>query len=177
MHDTARYIGRLFFEVYGRAEATVIELGAFDVNGSLRELCPAYATYFGHDVEARLGVVIVVKLGMPLPLKSNVADIVVVSSSMFEHDTFFWETFLEMVRIAKPGGVVYINAPSNGSYHRYPSDNWRFYPDAGKALVGWAERQDYRLNLIESFIAERSDDQWNDFVAIFWKGLRRTHKK
>ena len=30
--------------------------------------------------------------------------------------------------------LFYLNAPSNGEFHRYPVDCWRFYPDAGGAL-------------------------------------------
>jgi hypothetical protein len=103
-----------------------------------------------------------------LPLRSRCADLVLASST-FEHDTFFWETFLELARILKSGGVLYLNAPSNGEYRRYPNDNWRFYPDSGKALECWAEKGGYRLSLIESFVAERRGDQWNDFVAVFAK--------
>jgi SAM-dependent methyltransferase len=170
MHDTAKHIGRLFFERYARSGGVVVEIGALDVNGSLREVCPKDLTYIGIDMEAGPGVNLVVQPSSPLPLKSGIAD-VVVSSSMFEHDAFFWQTFLEIARIAKPGGVIYINAPSNGFYHRYPADNWRFYPDAGKALVRWAGRNGCELTLIESFIAERKGDIWNDFVAVFKKGL------
>jgi hypothetical protein len=101
----------------------------------------------------------------------------VVASSMLEHDAFFWQTFLEMARIVKPGGVLYINAPSNGIYHCYPVDNWRFYPDAGKALVRWAARNGYELTLIESFVAERKNDVWNDFVAIFKKSFVSSAEK
>jgi SAM-dependent methyltransferase len=170
MHDTARDIGRLFFERYARSGAVVVEIGALDVNGSLREVCPKDLTYIGIDMEAGPGVNLVVQPSSPLPLQSDIAD-VVASSSVLEHDTFFWQTFLEMTRLAKPGGVIYINAPSNGKYHRYPDDNWRFYPDAGKALVRWAGRNGYELTLIESFMAERKDDVWNDFVAVFKKGV------
>ena len=125
--------------------------------------------YIGLDVEPGPGVDVVIKPGAPLPLASDSADIVL-ASSMLEHDSFFWETFLEMMRVVKPQGVLYINVPSNGKYHRYPIDNWRFYPDSGKALEKWGKRNGYVLTLIESFIAERQNDVWNDFVAIFLKG-------
>jgi SAM-dependent methyltransferase len=170
MHDTAHTIGGLFLNTYAKASCKIVELGALNVNGTLRDFRPEAATYIGLDAEVGPGVDVVVKPGAPLPLASNSAD-VVVSSSMLEHDSFFWETFLEMVRIAKPDGALYINAPSNGWYHRYPVDNWRFYPDSGKALESWARRNGYPLTLLESFIAERKGDIWNDFVAVFVKGL------
>jgi SAM-dependent methyltransferase len=176
MHDTARTIGGLFFKNYTKPTCKVVELGAMDVNGSLRDVCPKSATYIGMDVAAGRGVDIVIKPDAPLPIASNSVDIVI-SSSVFEHDMYFWETFLEVVRITKPDGVIYINAPSNGMYHRYPVDNWRFYPDSGKALESWARRNGYPLTLLESFIAERKKAVWNDFVAIFVKGTPPNESK
>ena len=169
MHDTANTIGGLLLRTYARPGFTIIELGAMNINGALRDACGETVTYVGLDIAAGAGVDIVIQPDAPLPIASEVADIVI-ASSVFEHDMYFWETFLEMVRIAKPQGVLYINAPSNGAYHRYPADNWRFYPDCGKVLESWAKRNGYSLTLLKSFIAERQDDIWNDFVAIFIKG-------
>jgi GT2 family glycosyltransferase/SAM-dependent methyltransferase len=175
MHDTAYEIGRRFLEAYAGQSSTVVDLGACNVNGTLRDVCPEGTRYFGLDVAAGPGVDVVVKSSAPLPLASDSVEIVV-SSSMFEHDMFFWQTFMEMVRITKPGGAIYINTPSNGWYHRYPVDNWRFYPDCGKALESWAVSNGIDLVLIESFVAERMGDVWNDFVAVFRKGSRSAGK-
>ncbi|MDX8456010.1 methyltransferase domain-containing protein [Mesorhizobium sp. VK9D] len=169
MHDTARDIARRFFAMYVHDRSVIVEIGARDVNGALREVCPGCAAYIGLDVEPGPGVDVVTSAEEPLPVAAESAD-VVVASSVFEHDTFFWQTFLEMARIAKPGAVIYINAPSNGTYHRFPTDNWRFYPDCGQALELWARRNGCDLHLVESFIAERAGDIWNDFVAVFMKG-------
>jgi SAM-dependent methyltransferase len=168
MHDTAYEIGRRFLEIYGKPSSTIVEIGALDVNGTLRDFCPQGARYFGLDLVSGPGVDVVTAADAPLPLRSRCADLVLASST-FEHDTFFWETFLELARILKSGGVLYLNVPSNGEYHRYPNDNWRFYPDSSKALERWAEKGGYKLSLIESFVAERGGDKWNDFVAVFAK--------
>ena len=48
-----------------------------------------------------------------------------------------------------------------------PSDCWRFYPDAGRALEQVARKAGLHMTLLESFVAERRADQWNDVVAIF----------
>ena len=44
MHPTAMLNGRMFFDVYGArmATGTVVDIGAQDVNGSLREVCPPH---------------------------------------------------------------------------------------------------------------------------------------
>lgn len=148
MHNSAHEHGRLFFELYwSETFRNVVDLGSQDVNGSLRGCCPASARYIGLDAVAAKGVDIVVGYGETLPIASDSVD-AVVSSSAFEHDACFWDTFLELVRILRPGGLLYINVPSNYAFHRYPLDCWRFYPDAGAALVQWANRRGCRVELI-----------------------------
>jgi hypothetical protein len=93
----------------------------------------------------------------------------VLSGSAFEHDSCFWETFLEIARITRDRGFIYLSAPSNGPFHRYPVDCWRFYPDAGQALAEWASSKGQHVELVESCIAERERESWNDFVAVFRK--------
>jgi SAM-dependent methyltransferase len=169
MHDTAFRIGCLAMDIYADVEAAwILELGSANVNGSLRDHATPSTRYVGIDLEAGNGVDIVVAPGEPLPVEDGTFDLVM-ASSVFEHDPAFWITFLEMCRKAKPGGYVYINAPSNGAVHRYPEDHWRFYPDSALALVRWAHSQGEQVALVESFIAGRESDIWNDFVAIFRK--------
>lgn len=168
MHDTAELIGRHFLEIYADSSSTIVDFGSYDFNGTLKNFCPPGSKYIGLDLSNGPSVDIVVESGKPTPLDSESADIVL-SSSQIEHDPAFWESFLEFSRIVKPGGYIYINAPSNGPYHRYPNDYWRLYPDAGLGLEAYAKKRGFELCLIESFIAERNSDNWNDFVAVFQK--------
>ncbi|MCB4820998.1 methyltransferase domain-containing protein [Roseicella aerolata] len=169
MHDTAHEHGRLFFELYWQPEfAVVAELGSYDVNGSLRDHAPRGIRYVGFDMEAGPGVDVVVAPGKPLPLPDGSVD-VAVTSSAFEHDIAFWDTFLELIRILRPGGLLYVNAPSNHTVHRYPLDCWRFYPDASQALCEWAARRGIDVTLAESFIGKQGGEGWCDFVAVFRK--------
>lgn len=149
--------------------ARILEIGAQNVNGSLRDHAPRNAEYVGLDFEAGNGVDIVVT-GID---DWNVPDAhfdLVMASSVFEHDKAFWRTFLAMCAKTKPGGHIYISSPSNGTVHRYPQDYWRFYPDSGLALEEWARDEGYDITLIESFIGERQADVWNDFCAVFRRG-------
>ena len=98
------------------------------------------------------------------PLEDDAVD-VVVSTSCLEHDTLFWLTFDEMVRVVKPGGLLYINVPSNGPYHGFPDDCWRFQADAYKALAQWNKN----VHLVENYIDTdvQSHGGWADNVGIF----------
>jgi SAM-dependent methyltransferase len=170
LHDTALAIGRRFFTSYfPDRPGRFLEIGAQDVNGGLRRHAPPGSDYFGVDLCEGEGVDLVLQNPHSLPLASDQYD-AALASSCFEHVQMFWLTFLEMVRVAKPGGYIYIDAPSNGAYHCYPTDNWRFYPDAGLALAEWAASHRSEVRLLESFVAVRGADGWSDCVMVFRKG-------
>jgi len=173
MHDSAFRIGEMVMHTYcDLPKARVLEIGSMDVNGSLRDAAEPTTHYVGVDLEAGPAVDVVVKPGEKLPFDDDSFDLVMASSA-FEHDPRFWETFIEMCRVVQSGGHIYVNAPSNGGVHRYPLDCWRFYPDAGLALVDYARTQQVQVDLVESFVGKRYPetwDGWNDFVAVFRKG-------
>lgn len=169
MHDTAMIFGERFFKTYvGERAARIADIGAQDVNGSLRSVAPADADYIGVDFVAGKGVDIVLDDPYQLPFEKESLD-VVVSSSCFEHSEFFWLLFLEVLRVLKPDGLFYLNAPSNGVFHRYPTDCWRFYPDSGVALAKWGKRNGFEPAVLESFTGWQRQDVWNDFVCVFVK--------
>lgn len=109
------------------------------------------------------------------PFENDSID-VIIANSIFEHSEFFWLLFLELMRILKPNGILYINAPSNGDFHRGPFDQdklvdvYRFYPDSGKALQKWGNKNNLKnLILLESYTFKKRTQNWNDFVAVFLK--------
>jgi SAM-dependent methyltransferase len=167
VHDTARQTGEAFFRSYVTDNAAVLDVGSMDVNGTLRPFALG-ETYIGCDVERGPGVDIVLIDPYTLPFDADRFD-VVVSTSCLEHDEFFWLTFAEMARVVRPGGFIYINAPTGGNVHRHPVDCWRFYPDAGRALARWAVRSGHNVSLVESFVRPAGLEGWVDFVAVFGK--------
>jgi hypothetical protein len=90
MHDTAYEIGRRFFEAYGTPQSVIIEFGSLNVNGTLRDFCPAGAQWIGLDLTECPGVDIVINTMVGIPLASRSADIVI-ASSVFEHDLILLE--------------------------------------------------------------------------------------
>lgn len=170
MHDSAYRIGELVMRTYcDLPNAKILEIGSLNVNGCLRDAAAPTTQYIGLDLEEGPSVDHVITPGSDFPVDDDSFDLVM-ASSVFEHDSRFWDTFVRMCRAARPGGHIYVNAPSNGTVHRYPMDCWRFYPDAGLALAEHARSQGLEVDLVESFIGNRHSDVWNDFVAVFRKG-------
>jgi len=176
MHDTAMLNAERFFNVYVRhiEGAVVVDIGAQDVTGSLKQFCPKSAKYIGVDFVPGRGVDVVLEDPYRLPFETESID-VVVSSSCFEHSEFFWVLYLEILRILKPSGIFYLNVPTNGRFHRYPVDCWRFYPDSGNALVKWARANDLNTAVLESFTSNQIR-LWNDYVCVFIKDERHAGK-
>ncbi|MGY3870221.1 methyltransferase domain-containing protein [Aeromonas crassostreae] len=178
MHPSALYFGKKFFDTYindTHEPVNIIEIGSQDVNGSIRDffVCKENVSYIGLDFTQGKGVDVLISDPYRLPVEDASTD-VVVTSSCLEHSELFWLSFSEMLRILKPGGLIYINVPSNGYIHRYPVDCWRFYPDSGKALETWGRRCGYGVTLLESFTSSQfsnlPEDRWSDFIAVFAKG-------
>jgi SAM-dependent methyltransferase len=171
MHKTALDNAQRFYDTYckeGVEDKKILDVGSLDVNGSLKPIFQK-GQYVGLDLRPGPNVDL---LGSPeeIPLPTGTIDIVI-SSSCFEHDDMFWVTFSEMCRVTKPGGYIYVQAPSEGPYHAHPGDNWRFYADSWKALAKWAKHQGYPVEVLESYIDQTPDCWWKDSVGIF----RRVH--
>lgn len=160
----------MFFDTYAvhKKGLKIVDIGAQDVNGSLRSVAPPGNEYIGVDFVQGKGVDVIITDPYALPFEDNSIDIVV-CSSCFEHSEFFWLLFNDVQRLLKPSGVFYLNVPSNGEFHRYPVDCWRFYPDSGVALQNWARKSGFKTALVESFTGVQKKDRWNDFIAVFIK--------
>jgi SAM-dependent methyltransferase len=181
MHETALISGKLFAEKYGGSNKTVLDIGGKNVNGSLRPFFENMGMKFiCLDMEEHSSVDIVIKPGDKLPFDNGSIDLIV-STSCFEHDPCFWLTFKEMTRIIKFGGFIYVNAPSNGPYHCYPGDNWRFYSDAGQALSYWsgyqiANEEIFPVKIVETFNIIPKKDVWKDWICV-WERVDESDKE
>jgi SAM-dependent methyltransferase len=131
--------------------------------------------YVGVDIKPGRNVDVVMKKPYRIPLKSNSVD-VVITGQVFEHIAFPWATFLEICRIVKPGGHIFLIAPSRGHVHDV-WDCWRYYPDSMRALAAFA-----RMNLREvhtdlsptprrriDYSAVDPMAYWGDTVGVFRK--------
>ncbi len=171
MHDSSlRHMRRLADRyLQETSRLTIADLGSCDVNGSYRPLFSRSAwRYIGVDLAPGANVDYVLDSPYRLPFATNSID-VFVSGQAFEHVEFFWLTWLEMARVLKPKGLIFLIAPSRGPEHRYPVDCWRFYPDGYAALAKYAA-----LDLLETgtdWQPDASPDSalWGDTVGVFRK--------
>lgn len=112
-------------EVRGRR---VIEIGSFDVNGSVRPSieCLHPAEYVGTDMRPGPGVDIV------CPAENLVARFgpdsfdIVVTNCALEHIRHWKKAVSNMKQICTPGGFIVAIAPVRWPFHAYPNDFWRY---------------------------------------------------
>jgi SAM-dependent methyltransferase len=92
-------------------DSSVLEVGSWDKNGSIRSEF-ANCKYLGVDVAEGHGVDLVCE-GQNLTLDDGHFD-VVVSCECFEHNRHWIETFNNMIRMLKPGGLCLMTCASIG---------------------------------------------------------------
>ena len=155
-----------FFDTYGKHKESglVIDIGSQNVNGTLKDVVPERFKYVGLDFAQADNVDVVLIDPYKLPYDDKSVDIVI-SSSCLEHSEFFWLSFLEMVRVVKPDGLIYLNIPSSGQHHPYPVDCWRFRIDAAVALMRWAQREGHNTALLEAYTDP--EPPWHDLVCVY----------
>jgi SAM-dependent methyltransferase len=136
MHDSVYgWVGAMVEKHDLSPYCSVLEVGSYDVNGSVRDLFAG--PYIGVDMQAGPGVDRVMD-AHALDFPDSAFD-VVVCCEMLEHDPAFWLSLAEMGRVLCPGGRLVVTARGNGfPEHRFPEDHWRFMPDSAKVLASLA---------------------------------------
>lgn len=125
----------------------VLEVGSYQVEGQaeLIDLRRYFRDrgYTGADMRPGPGVDVVADVeSLPWP---DASFGTVLALSTFEHVRRFWRGLDEVHRVLRPGGALLICCPFHFHIHAYPSDYWRFTPEALKLLleaypeklVGW----------------------------------------
>lgn len=147
----------------------IFDIGSYDVNGSYKDLFSnSQWQYTGIDMREGPNVDRVMRNPYKLPIKTHQAD-VIVSGQAFEHIEFFWLSWLDMVRATKPGGYIFLIAPSRGPEHRFPVDCWRFYPDAYRALARLGHMQPEEVTTDWEPSEYPDSAAWGDTVGVFKK--------
>jgi len=128
----------------------ILEVGSLNINGTVRDFFCDPVKYVGVDV-ADGPCVDVVCQGQDLAFPDQTFD-VTVSAECFEHNPFWAETFTNMVRMTRRGGLVFFTCATEG---RKEHGTTRSEPETSPLTVaqGW----DYYRNLTEADFVEATD--------------------
>ena len=118
----------------------VIELGTRRQQGQGKTRhsvwVPHAAAFVGVDYEPGEDVDMVAdahELSKHVPCESVDA---VIACSVFEHIRYPWIAALEIARVLKPGGFVFIHTHQTFALHAHPHDYWRFSTEGLTTLFG-----------------------------------------
>jgi SAM-dependent methyltransferase len=140
--------------------ARVLEIGSYDVNGTVRRLFSGAGEYVGVDLTSGPGVDRVI-FGHEVDDPDGSFDLAL-SGECFEHDPHWQKTFTNMVRLTRAGGLVTFTCASMG---RPEHGTTRTDPtmSPGTQAVG----SDYYRNLSEADFAALPLDDWFESYR-FW---------
>ena len=118
-------------------DKAVLEIGACNVNGSLRQFIEEIgpASYKGVDLFPGPGVdMICSATDLVREFGAGVFDLVI-ATEVLEHVRDWRKAISNCKQVLKPGGVILITVPSIGcGYHGYPHDHWRYEPEDLKTI-------------------------------------------
>lgn len=115
----------------------VLEVGAYNVNGSVRPVIKPLATsYVGTDMSAGDCVDRVVNNADLLTVFECQSFDTVICCECLEHDLHALQTVGYLHSLVKPGGLLAITTPTfKFPEHKYPKDYWRFGEDAYREVL------------------------------------------
>lgn len=113
----------------------VIEVGALDVNGSVRPIIESYrpAVYVGIDIQMGPGVDVICDASGILAHFGAESFDILISTEVLEHVRDWREAVHNFKHAVKPAGILLVTTRSFGvDFHRHPFDFWRYErPDFG----------------------------------------------
>jgi SAM-dependent methyltransferase len=156
----------------------VLEVGSYNVNGSVRPIITAYhpSEYLGVDQAAGPGVDEVLDCSALIETFGAGSWDVVVSTEMLEHVRDWRACVRNLIHVVAPGGLLVITTRSPGfPYHPFPEDHWR-YPVAAFERILANARLD-QLNVRPDpeapgvFVKARKPEGWRPPRGNPWVGV------
>lgn len=144
----------------------VLEIGSLDINGSVRSNFTG-GEYIGIDVGEGRGVDTVCS-GHEYVNEENYFD-VSISCECFEHNPYWYESFLNMITLTRPGGLLVMTCATTGRKEHGTS---RTTPnDCPLTIgVGW----DYYKNLTESDFRDKIN--FDSYFSTHEFSVEKKHK-
>lgn len=133
-------------EFFESKKISILELGSYDVNGSIRTIFDNTSKYVGLDLIKGPGVDIVYD-GKNIPINQEFD--LCISCECFEHNPNYFENFIKMIELAKKDGLVVFTCASIGRREHGTTDsNFRSSP-------GSMKKWNYYKNLKKSHFTKR----------------------
>ncbi len=125
----------------------VVEVGALDLNGSLRSIIEPWGPgeYIGVDILEGPGVDIICKVEDLVEKFGKESFDIVIATELLEHIKDWKKAISNLKSICKTGGLILITTRSRGfAYHSYPYDFWRYEIDDMKNIFS-----DYKILVLQ----------------------------
>ncbi len=129
-------VARAFAETFD-LPGPILEIGSYQVPGqeAIADLRSLFGSkpYIGLDVRPGPGVDCVADVEALPQADGSVGTVIAMNT--FEHVPHFWRGFEEVYRVLRPDGVLLVSCPFSFHIHDFPSDYWRFTPEALDLLL------------------------------------------
>lgn len=162
------------FDVAGQR---VLEVGSYNVNGTVRPLIERYSPqrYLGVDASAGPNVDEVVECGQLVDHFGESSWNMVISTEMLEHVRDWKDCLENLIKVVAEDGLLVITTRSPGfPYHPFPEDHWR-YPLRTMGKIIDASR--LKIELIDNdpqcagvFVIARKPPEWK-WPTDPWAGI------
>ncbi|HPT49234.1 MAG TPA: class I SAM-dependent methyltransferase [Accumulibacter sp.] len=142
----------------------VLEVGSLDINGSIRDFFKDDCKYIGLDIGEGKGVDVVCE-GQKYDAPDGSFDHVI-SCEVMEHNPYWVETFQNMVRVCRPGGLVVMTCATTGR-----SEHGTSRTTAGDSPLTTEAGWEYYKNIKKSDFEKRvaPEDQFSSyFIGVNW---------
>lgn len=139
MHDSVLKWVEQALSAEDVAGRRVLEVGAYDVNGSVRPVVERLepSEYAGVDQAPGPGVDVICDAADLASVLDRSAFDVVISTEMLEHVVDWRPVMTAMVNVLAPGGLLVLTTRSPGfPYHPYPIDTWRYTRETMGQILG-----------------------------------------